>query len=345
MNAPNPTTTQPPAAVPAGWKLVPVEPTEAMVDAAYKGGFGGGPTGDYLAMLAAAPAAPMSAQPVPHCLTCGDTQWIGGPTYAAPDEGGEPCPDCTISREDWIDQAVRVYRIAGDAEGVARECATYLWGEVDKDDLPDATDAALEDVEGRGPPPGQTGAPFQQRVQPWMLACFGEAIAADRQERNHRFLEEALELVQATGCTADEAHQLVDYVFGRPVGEPAQEVGGVMVTLAALCLAQGLDMHSAGEVELARIWTKVDAIRAKQAAKPKHSPLPAAPGGEAPAALRPGIPGNFITHRGAWRRALVIAEQHAAVNPPDLDDKAYWRRELEAFDRSFDRLWTIMGAA
>jgi hypothetical protein len=116
--------------------------------------------------------------------------------------------------------------------------------------------------------------PFQQRVQPWLLACFGAEIASDKDERNHRFLEEALELVQACGCTASEAHQLVDYVFGRAVGEPNQEVGGVMVTLAALCLAQGLDMHSAAETELARIWTKVAQIRAKQAAKPKNSPLP-----------------------------------------------------------------------
>ncbi|MGT2505727.1 hypothetical protein [Cupriavidus basilensis] len=33
-------------------------------------------------------------------------------------------------------------------------------------------------------------------------------------------------------------------------------------------------MHAAGETELARIWAKVEQIRAKQAAKPKHSPLP-----------------------------------------------------------------------
>ena len=118
---------------------------------------------------------------------------------------------------------------------------------------------------------------FQQRVQPWMMECFGPTISADRQERNHRFIEEALELAQACGATQSEAHQLVDYVYGRPVGEPAQEVGGVMVTLAALCLANGLDMHAAGEIELARIWTKVEQIRAKQAAKPKHSPLPGAP--------------------------------------------------------------------
>ena len=118
--------------------------------------------------------------------------------------------------------------------------------------------------------------PFQSRVQPWLMACFGEMIAGDREERNHRFLEEALELVQACECSASEAHQLVDYVYGRPIGEPAQEVGGVMVTLAALCLANDLDMHDAAETELVRIWTKVEAIRAKQAAKPKHSPLPAA---------------------------------------------------------------------
>jgi len=117
---------------------------------------------------------------------------------------------------------------------------------------------------------------FQQRVQPWMLACFGAEIAADKVERNHRFLEEALELVQATGCTAGEAHQLVDYVYGRPVGDALQEVGGVMVTLAALCLAHGMDMHGAAETELSRIWTKVEQIRAKRAAKPKHSPLPEA---------------------------------------------------------------------
>lgn len=117
---------------------------------------------------------------------------------------------------------------------------------------------------------------FQQRVRPWLLECFGETIAGDREERNHRFLEEALELVQACGCTQNEAHQLVDYVFGRPVGEPRQEVGGVMVTLAALCLANGLDVHADGEAELARISVPetVLKIRAKQAAKPKCSPLP-----------------------------------------------------------------------
>lgn len=115
---------------------------------------------------------------------------------------------------------------------------------------------------------------FQEKVGEWLVACFGEAIAHNKTERNHRFLEEALELVQSIGCTKNEAHQLVDYVFDRPVGEPFQECGGVMVTLAALCFANNLNMDENAKIELARIWQKIEAIRIKQANKPKHSPLP-----------------------------------------------------------------------
>ena len=115
---------------------------------------------------------------------------------------------------------------------------------------------------------------LQERVGDWVEAAFGSEVAADKVERNHRFLEESLELVQSIGCTAEEAHQLVDYVFGRPKGHPFQETGGVLLTLAALCNANRLNMAQAGETELHRVYRKIDQIRAKQAAKPKHSPLP-----------------------------------------------------------------------
>lgn len=154
---------------------------------------------------------------------------------------------------------------------------------------------------------------FQARVLPWMLECFGAAISADRVERNHRFLEEALELVQACGATASEAHQLVDYVYGRDTGEASQEVGGVMVTLAALCLAHKMDMLAAGEIELARIWTKVAQIRAKQAAKPSMSPLP----GSYPERTRPlpassNSPANTATV-AAGMNALSMTSAYGAA--------------------------------
>jgi len=60
---------------------------------------------------------------------------------------------------------------------------------------------------------------FQQRTRLWIEHCFGLEIANDKDERNHRFLEESLELVQSLGCTKEEALKIVDYVYGRPVGE------------------------------------------------------------------------------------------------------------------------------
>lgn len=117
---------------------------------------------------------------------------------------------------------------------------------------------------------------FQGLVHNWMLKCFGPEIAADTKERNYRFIEEALELVQAVGCSREDAHKLVDYVFDRPPGDPLQEVGGVMVTLAAFCTTHGISLEEAGEIELARVWTVIDKIRAKQASKPHRAdkPLP-----------------------------------------------------------------------
>lgn len=115
---------------------------------------------------------------------------------------------------------------------------------------------------------------FQQRVRAWAVACFGAEIAYDKRIRNFRFLEEALELVQAGGCIKAEAMELVHYVYGRPIGETPQEIGGVRVTLAALCEAYGQDEDTCADVELTRCWEKIEKIRAKQAAKMGTGSLP-----------------------------------------------------------------------
>lgn len=116
---------------------------------------------------------------------------------------------------------------------------------------------------------------FQESVAHWMRACFPPEVIEDRLERADRFIEEALELAQTVPeFSAKRAHALVDYVFGRPVGEPEQEVGGVMVTLAALCNTAGINVTRASERELTRVYTKIEVIRAKQAAKPTGSALP-----------------------------------------------------------------------
>jgi hypothetical protein len=119
-------------------------------------------------------------------------------------------------------------------------------------------------------------AEFQRRVAAWCVTCFGETTAYDVTERNWRFLEEALELVQSLGGNAEDAHKLVDYVFGRDIGEPHQEVGGTMVTLAALVAANGLSVVDAAFDELERVERPeiIEKIRRKHASKPHRSPLP-----------------------------------------------------------------------
>lgn len=82
-------------------------------------------------------------------------------------------------------------------------------------------------------------------------------------------LEEALELGQAEGLSRADAELMVNYVYSRPVGESGQEVGGVMVTLAALCWNANIDLGSAAGGELLRIEAPevMEKIRLKQAAK------------------------------------------------------------------------------
>ncbi len=117
---------------------------------------------------------------------------------------------------------------------------------------------------------------LQDGVAPWMQECFGPEIASDKIERGDRLIEEVFELLQSGDYPRERIRALEDYVYNRPVGEPAQEVGGVMITLAAYCLAHGLNMHEAGRIELERITQPeiVKKIRAKQAAKPTGSALP-----------------------------------------------------------------------
>ncbi len=70
-----------------------------------------------------------------------------------------------------------------------------------------------------------------------------------------RFFEEAVELYQAEGGLRVQAEALLDRVFGRPAGDPRQEVGGVSVTLLSYCSAAGL---SADECEAAEIQRVLD---------------------------------------------------------------------------------------
>lgn len=117
---------------------------------------------------------------------------------------------------------------------------------------------------------------YQRAVKKWLFLCFGKEISEDKTERIDRFIEEALELSQSLGYSKERALSLVDYVYARTSGEPSQELGGVMVTLAALCAPHGLDLEESAQAELDRINHPdiVKKIRDKQKTKPTGSALP-----------------------------------------------------------------------
>jgi NTP pyrophosphatase (non-canonical NTP hydrolase) len=116
--------------------------------------------------------------------------------------------------------------------------------------------------------------PFQSRVSDWLSECFGPKWRADPDERMHRFVEEAIELAQAAGCTREEFHLLIDYVYGRPAGDLTKEVGGVMVTLAGLCESANIDLAQAADDELRSNYARIDTIRKKRQNRRRQSPLP-----------------------------------------------------------------------
>ena len=125
----------------------------------------------------------------------------------------------------------------------------------------------------------ETKADYQSRVFAWAVDCFGEDDATLPRMRAWRFLEEALELFQATGAQEDEALRILKYVYNRPMGLIGQEIGGTMVALAVFCQAYGFNLNECAEAELTRVLGLVEHIRKRHAAKPDFG-SPEKPAGE-----------------------------------------------------------------
>ena len=115
---------------------------------------------------------------------------------------------------------------------------------------------------------------LQRSVAEWMRHTLPGSVILDRRERGFRFCEEALEPVQSLGVVRTDVLHLPDYVFDRDAGTPQKEVGDALITLAALCNAQGVPMHIALLERMQSDWQNADAIRAKHASKTTRGPLP-----------------------------------------------------------------------
>ena len=95
---------------------------------------------------------------------------------------------------------------------------------------------------------------LQGRIAKWVTETLGFR-SMSKSERALRLLEETVEFAQAVGVPAIQATEVVRYVYSRPLGDPAQEIGGVSIALNAAASSVGVDLESQTEKELARIET------------------------------------------------------------------------------------------
>ena len=95
----------------------------------------------------------------------------------------------------------------------------------------------------------------QLAVLHWVADTFGVSTLT-REERMRRFVEEAVELAQSEHLSREAVVAVVDHVYGKPPGDPSQEVGGVGVTLLAYCAVRGFS----ADAEEVREFERVRAI-------------------------------------------------------------------------------------
>lgn len=95
---------------------------------------------------------------------------------------------------------------------------------------------------------------WQRLARRWSQLVFGEHF--DRitpKIRSLRLLEEAIELAQAEGVTIDEVEIVADQVYSKPIGNPKQEVGGVIVCLTNYADTRGYNIEEEFYTEYCRI--------------------------------------------------------------------------------------------
>ncbi len=108
----------------------------------------------------------------------------------------------------------------------------------------------------------------QAEILQWANATFGKATASNTSERIRRFAEESIELVQAAGLEKQSIHDLIDHIYAKPVGNLAQEIGQVGVSLLALAERLGIQADEEECKEFQRISSlPTEHWRARQNAK------------------------------------------------------------------------------
>lgn len=89
----------------------------------------------------------------------------------------------------------------------------------------------------------------------WCRRCFPQQVS-NLPERGLRVVEEAIEFCQALGVPKDKVMLAVEIVYGKPVGEAKQELGGTLMTAYIAAEILGWEPDEVCERELRRVLSK-----------------------------------------------------------------------------------------
>lgn len=87
----------------------------------------------------------------------------------------------------------------------------------------------------------------------WVEETFGAQSQRNKRERAVRFLEEALELAQASGVGAHMVQHIIHRVFSKPADNPVLELRQCVSTLMALAHEYDVTLQECADVEFKRM--------------------------------------------------------------------------------------------
>lgn len=107
-----------------------------------------------------------------------------------------------------------------------------------------------------GASPSSPAATSQEILTKWAEDCFGSDQVNSPAIRGLRLAEESIEFSQSVDVPAEKLHALIDYVYSRPKGTPAQELGGVAVTALVAASSIGAQFDDCLQAETQRVLAK-----------------------------------------------------------------------------------------
>jgi NTP pyrophosphatase (non-canonical NTP hydrolase) len=95
---------------------------------------------------------------------------------------------------------------------------------------------------------------WQDEIRNFVHRVWGEKAMVSLPERSARIVEEAVELAQAHQVPQSVIYSIIDRVYSRPMGNPAEEAGDVMFTLLAYTSSSKDDIEAVLAARLERVW-------------------------------------------------------------------------------------------